>query len=83
MTVYITPYTGTAPYTGAETIVKDSINISIATTGQQNILIPLNYNCTAGTTYHISYGAANNIQTEMYFQLLLIRPNQMKLLYRA
>ncbi|MDF2457262.1 MAG: gliding motility-associated C-terminal protein, partial [Cytophagaceae bacterium] len=32
--------------------------------------------CTAGTTYHISYGASNNIQTEMYFQLLpLTGPN--------
>jgi gliding motility-associated-like protein len=76
VTVYITPYTGTAPYSGAETVAKDSINISIGTTGQQNVLIPLNYTCTAGTTYHISYAASNNIQTEMYFQLLpLSGPN--------
>ncbi len=70
VTVYITPYVGGAPYTGPETIAKDSINISIGTTGQHNVLIPLNYACTAGTTYHISYGASNNIQTAMYFQLL-------------
>ncbi len=70
VTVYITPYTGTAPYGGAETIAKDSMSISIGTTGQHNVVIPLNYACTAGTTYHISYGASNNIQTEMYFQLL-------------
>jgi gliding motility-associated-like protein len=76
VTVYITPYTGAAPYGGAETVAKDSINISIATTGLHNVLIPLHYTCTAGTTYHISYGASNNIQTEMYFQLLpLTGPN--------
>jgi gliding motility-associated-like protein len=78
LTIYITPYTGTAPYIGLETIAKDSmnINVSMPTPRQQNIVMPLNYVCTAGTTYHISYEASNNIQTEMYFQLLpLIGPN--------
>jgi len=70
LTIYITPYVGTAPYTGAETVAQNLNNISIATTGQTNILVPLNYACIAGTTYHISYSAGNNIQTEMYFQLL-------------
>ncbi|MDF2456269.1 MAG: legume lectin beta domain protein, partial [Cytophagaceae bacterium] len=36
VTVYITPYTGTAPYGGAETVAKDSMNITIGTTGQHN-----------------------------------------------
>ncbi len=70
LAIYITPYVGTAPYSGAETIAQNLSNISIATTGQTNILVPLNYSCIAGTTYHISYSASNNIQTEMYFQLL-------------
>ena len=71
VTIYITPYSGSpAPYVGLETVAKDSINISISTTGQTNIVMPLNYVCTAGTTYHISYSATNNIQTEFYFQLL-------------
>ncbi len=70
ITVYITPYATPMPFAGGETMAKDSINIPIAASGIQYIVMPVNIACTTGMNYHISYSGTGISMPTMHWQLV-------------